>query len=313
MTDRIILSLLMLVLCGVARADEGYEVHDKRRAQPPVVTPPSPSTQEQAGKAPSDAVALFDGTDLSNWKSEKGGDAPAPWKVVDGSIEIAAKTGAIVSKDQFADCQLHVEWMEPQGITGKSQGRGNSGIFLMGLYELQVLDNYQAETYADGMAGSIYGQYPPLANATRPPGQWQSYDVVFQVRGREGDQARARDRVSQRCARAGRRRVDRPHAAQGTDQVPDDAPGQGSDLVAGPRQPDPLPQHLGEADPRRKARAADQVGGGELLRQALAAGGLAFEALHVRRGFVGGDAVHVGGLGELADARRAADSSVGIG
>src|SRR5439155_3433208 len=103
------------------------------------------------------------------------------WKVENGDMVIAPRTGAIVTKDKFRDVQLHVEWMEPQGIEGRSQGRGNSGIFLMGLYELQVLDNYKSETYADGMAGSIYGQFPPLANVTRPQGEWQTYDVVFRA------------------------------------------------------------------------------------------------------------------------------------
>ena len=155
----------------------GYEVHDKRRPQPAVVTPGTFSTQEQPGTPPSDAVVLFDGKDLSKWQSAKGGDAP--WKVDNGALVVEPHSGMIQTKEQFADVQLHVEWMEPEGIKGRSQGRGNSGIFLMGLYELQVLDNYQSETYADGMAGSIYGQYPPLANATRPQGQWQVYDVVF--------------------------------------------------------------------------------------------------------------------------------------
>jgi 3-keto-disaccharide hydrolase len=181
----------------------GYEVHDKRRPQPLAVTPPMPSTQDQAGKPPSDAVVLFDGSDLSKWSAGVPFDAtnpakwitdknaakekPAPWKVVDGVIEVAPKTGYIQSKDEFADCQVHVEWCEPQGLTAKSQGRGNSGVFLMGLYEVQVLDNYQSETYADGSAGGVYGQYPPLVNAVRPPGQWQCYDIVFHPPVYEGE------------------------------------------------------------------------------------------------------------------------------
>ena len=167
----------------------GYEVHDKRRPQPVAVTPPTPSTQDQAGKAPSDAVVLFDGSDLSKWVSakEETKGQPAPWKVVDNVIEVVPKSGYIQTKDEFADCQLHVEWLEPAGLTSKSQGRGNSGIFLMGLYEVQVLDNYQSETYADGSAGGIYGQYPPLVNAVRPPGQWQSYDIVFHPPVYEGE------------------------------------------------------------------------------------------------------------------------------
>jgi hypothetical protein len=156
----------------------GYEVHDARRPQPPVVAPGTFSTQAQPGKPPGDAVVLFDGRDLSKWKSAKGG-GEAKWKVENGELVVAPRTGPIATKEEFADVQLHAEWMEPTGITGRSQGRGNSGIFLMGLYELQVLDSHDSETYADGMAGSIYGQYPPLVNATRPQGEWQVYDVVF--------------------------------------------------------------------------------------------------------------------------------------
>jgi hypothetical protein len=166
-------------VCALAAEEEkeGFEVHDMKRPQPVVVIPPTPSTQEQPGKAPSDAMVLFDGTDLSKWKSEKG--EAAPWKVVDGVMEIAPKTGAIQTADEFADVQLHIEWMELPGTTGKSQGRGNSGVFLMGLYECQVLDCYENETYPDGTAGGIYGQYPPLVNPCRPQGQWNVYDIVF--------------------------------------------------------------------------------------------------------------------------------------
>ena len=131
-----------------------------------------------AGKAPSDAIVLFDGQDLSKWKSQKGG-GPAPWKVEGGYFEVAKGTGGIETKDGFGDCQLHIEWMSPNPPVGESQDRGNSGVFLMGLYEVQVLDSYQSKTYADGQAGALYGQYPPLVNATRKPGEWQTYDIVF--------------------------------------------------------------------------------------------------------------------------------------
>ena len=135
--------------------------------------------------APSDATVLFDGKDLSKFKGEKSDEAP--WKVGEGYFEIAPHTGAIHSKDEFGDCQLHVEWREAENVSGKSQARGNSGIFLMGLYELQVLDNYQAETYPDGMAGSLYGQYPPLVNASIAPGNWQTYDVIFHAAKTDSD------------------------------------------------------------------------------------------------------------------------------
>jgi hypothetical protein len=171
-------SLLTLCALGADDANEGFEVHDMKRPQPVAVKPGNFSTQDQPGTAPSDAVVLFDGKDLSQWKSEKtGGDAE--WKVGDGWFEVAPGKGIIKSKQEFADCQLHAEWREPEDVKGTSQGRGNSGIFLMGMYELQVLDSAGTETYPDGMAGSIYGQYPPLANATRPAGQWNVYDVVF--------------------------------------------------------------------------------------------------------------------------------------
>jgi hypothetical protein len=148
--------------------------HDNRRPRPPVVEPMASSAAPQP---PRDATVLFDGKDLSAWRSAEGG--PARWKVQDGFMEIAPGTGAIESKAGFGDLQMHVEWATPDPPAGKGQDRGNSGIFFMGLYELQVLDSYQADTYADGQAGAIYGQYPPLGNASRPPGQWQSYDIAF--------------------------------------------------------------------------------------------------------------------------------------
>jgi hypothetical protein len=153
-----------------------WAVHDETRPHPPVVTPGTESTPERPGKPPSDAVVLFDGKDLSQWKSAKGGDAP--WKVEDGVLVVSGG-GDIVTKQAFGDCQLHVEWAAPTPPTGESQGRGNSGVKIMGRYEVQVIDSYQADTYADGQAAALYGQYPPLVNASRPPGQWQTYDIVF--------------------------------------------------------------------------------------------------------------------------------------
>jgi hypothetical protein len=120
---------------------------------------------------------LFDGKDLSNWASVKGGGAP--WKVIDGHMQCVPGSGDIQTRQQFGDVQLHVEWLEPVGTESRSQERGNSGVFLQGLYEVQVLDNYKRETYADGMAGAIYGQYPPLVNASRAQGEWQTYDIIF--------------------------------------------------------------------------------------------------------------------------------------
>jgi hypothetical protein len=149
-------------------------VHDANRPYPPVVTP-----GDTCGAPPSDAVVLLDGTSLARWKSSKGGDAN--WKLENGYMEAAPKAGNIVSRDEFGDCQLHIEWASPAEVKGESQGRGNSGVFLMGVYEVQVLDSYNTPTYADGQAASIYGQFPPLVNATRKPGEWQVYDIVFEA------------------------------------------------------------------------------------------------------------------------------------
>jgi hypothetical protein len=160
-----------------------YHVHDPGRPRPVVVTPGA-----VAGQAPSDAVMLFDGKDLSKWSAIKLGtaayeqsDAPAPWKVENGYFEVVPGTGDIATRDKFGDVQVHVEWAAPVPVRGNSQNRGNSGLFFMGLYETQILDNYDNPTYADGTAGAIYGQWPPLVNALRAPGQWQSYDVVFEA------------------------------------------------------------------------------------------------------------------------------------
>jgi hypothetical protein len=165
-------------------AHHPWAVHDRNRPQPPRVEPGTSSTPEQPGKPPSDAIVLFDGTEasLAKWEADtKPGEpsAPTKWVVNNGALECVPKSGMIRSKAQFADCQLHVEWAAPANVQGNSQGRGNSGIFLMGLAEVQVLDNYDNPTYADGFAASIYGINPPLANALRPPGEFQIIDIVF--------------------------------------------------------------------------------------------------------------------------------------
>jgi hypothetical protein len=178
------MKILLAVLCGLscaavseAQVDPHWKVHDKDRPLPPVVTPGTASTPETVGKAPADAVVLFDGKDLSRWAHKDG--SAARWKVESGYFEVVPKTGEIHTREAFGDCQLHVEFAEPIPPKGESQERGNSGVFLMGLYEIQVLDSYENKTYADGQASAVYGQYPPLVNASRPPGQWQSYDIVF--------------------------------------------------------------------------------------------------------------------------------------
>jgi len=152
-----------------------WHVHDPARPQPPVVTS---GTFSDSATPPSDAIVLFDGTDLSQWRDKKTG-GPVAWKVEDG-VAISAK-GDIQTTNVFGDLQLHLEFREPTPPKGDGQGRGNSGVFLMGRYEVQVLDCYQAKTYADGMTAAVYGQHPPLANACRPPGEWQTYDIIFNV------------------------------------------------------------------------------------------------------------------------------------
>ena len=172
-------ALLLAVIPAIcsAQVDTKWKIHDLTRPLPPVIDAGTPSTQDSPGRPPSDAIVLFDGKDLSHWSHKDG--SPAKWKVENGYFEVVPKTGYIYTREAFGDCQLHVEFAEPVPPKGESQERGNSGVFLMGLYEIQVLDSYDNKTYADGQASSVYGQYPPLVNASRPPGQWQSYDIVF--------------------------------------------------------------------------------------------------------------------------------------
>lgn len=137
-----------------------------------VVTP-----GKTAADAPSDAIVLFDGKDFSKWVAKDGGDVK--WKLENGAMTVVGRTGEIRSKEGFGDMQLHIEWRTPAEVKGDGQGRGNSGIFLMGKYELQVLDSYNNRTYSNGQAASIYKQLPPMKNASRGPGEWQTYDVIF--------------------------------------------------------------------------------------------------------------------------------------
>ena len=159
---------------------DGIKVHEldtTKQPAPPVVTPGSPAA---FFVAPADAIILFDGTDkalTTNWTDIKGN--PSGWKVVDGALESVKTAGYIQTKQNFGSCQLHVEWASPAKPEGDGQGRGNSGVFFMNTYEVQVLDNYNNPTYADGQAGSLYGRQKPLVNVCRKPGEWQSYDIVF--------------------------------------------------------------------------------------------------------------------------------------
>lgn len=175
--------LLVLAACvSLPHANRAASVfdwsqHDWSRPRPPVVDPGTASTAERPGKAPSDAVVLFDGTRVDAWVGMDG--SPPKWVVKDGALECVRGSGYLRTLQAFGDCQLHVEWAAPLPAEGTSQGRGNSGVFLMGQYEVQVLDSYDNVTYADGQAAAAYGQYPPLVNASRPPGQWQTYDILF--------------------------------------------------------------------------------------------------------------------------------------
>jgi hypothetical protein len=148
----------------------GYHVHDPDRPAPPKVTPGRPRTGKRAGSAPSDSVVLFDGNDLSQWK-------PSDWKVENGAL--IAVSGNLTTKQLFGDCQLHLEWMAPDPPQGHMFDRGNNGVMLMGLFEIQIYDSYTEKLYPDGQAASVYAQTPPMVNACRKPGQWQSYDIIF--------------------------------------------------------------------------------------------------------------------------------------
>ncbi len=163
-------ALLIGILLTTAHAAD-----KKNWTEPKVIDP---------GPPPSDAVVLFEGKDLSQWQGDKGG--PAKWQVADGVMTVNG-TGSIMTKEQFGDVQLHVEWAAPSEVKGEGQGRGNSGIYLQGRYEIQVLDSYNNKTYFDGQAGAFYGHFPPLVNVSRKPGEWQTYDIIFHPPKKAGD------------------------------------------------------------------------------------------------------------------------------
>ena len=138
---------------------------------------PKMVTTAANNQPPSDAIILFNGKDLSEWSSMDG--SAAKWQLDDNAMVVTKRTGNIHTKRSFGDCQLHVEWATPSVVEGEGQGRGNSGIFLMGNYEVQVMDSYNNPTYSNGQAGSIYKQHIPLVNASKKPGEWQTYDIIF--------------------------------------------------------------------------------------------------------------------------------------
>jgi hypothetical protein len=171
--------VVAIATVAVAAPDPAWLDHDRDRPQPVKITPGTPSTDEQAGKPPSDAVVLFDGSDLSQWVSLEDG-SPTKWIVTNNYMECVKGSGYVRTLQNFGDCQLHVEWAVPNPPHGEGQGRGNSGVFFgFDRYECQVLDSWDNPTYADGSAGAMYGQYPPLVNASLPPGKWQTYDIIY--------------------------------------------------------------------------------------------------------------------------------------
>jgi len=167
-----LLGIAILSACAVSLGAQEPQPFPPPKTAPPVVTPGRTNSDP-----PSDAIVLFDGKDLSHWRSADG--SPAKWLIRDGYVEVAPGTGEIATADKFGDVQLHIEWATPAVVKGEGQERGNSGVFLMSTYEVQVLDSYGNTTYPDGQAAAIFGQYPPLVNASLPAGEWQSYDIVF--------------------------------------------------------------------------------------------------------------------------------------
>jgi hypothetical protein len=163
---------LACVAAPMALAAQNADPFPAPKLEPPIVTPGRTSADP-----PSDAIVLFDGKSLAAWRSADG--SPAKWQVRDGYVEVVAGTGDIRTADSFGDSQLHIEWATPAVPKGEGQERGNSGVFLMERYEIQVLDSYENKTYYHGQAGSVYKQYAPLVNASRRPGEWQAYDIIF--------------------------------------------------------------------------------------------------------------------------------------
>jgi hypothetical protein len=166
----VVLSVSVMVTFALACKMIGRENRASSEAAEPVVVDPG-----EVGRPPSDAIVLFDGRDLSQWRNAEN------WIVKDGAAIVGVGAGGITTKRAFGDCQLHLEWATPLVVEGSGQGRGNSGVYLQEHYEIQVLDSYQNKTYPDGMAGAVYGQYVPLVNASRKPGEWQSYDIIFRA------------------------------------------------------------------------------------------------------------------------------------
>tara|TARA_B100001057_G_scaffold367969_1_gene371392 strand:+ start:2023 stop:2766 length:744 start_codon:yes stop_codon:yes gene_type:complete len=181
---QLLITLLIPAFALSGKPRQNEELSDP--SIPQVVAPGFYGTPSQVGVAPSDAMVLFDGTNFNLWESTKGGEVK--WKLIDGAMEVVRGTGMIQTKKKLGYGQYHVEWRTPEVVKGSGQGRGNSGFFPLGGPEVQVLDSYQNSTYSHGQAGSIYNRYPPLVNACRAPGVWQTYDVIVHapVQDKEG-------------------------------------------------------------------------------------------------------------------------------
>ena len=179
MHRRLFLPSLSLVLFSSSLTAQQYLKTDEYKPEDTEFYEPKVAkvTPGESSQPPSDATVLFDGKNLSAWEAVEGGEAP--WAVEEGYFTVKAEGGDIKTKENFGDFQLHIEWRPPQEIVGEGQGRGNSGIFLQGLYELQVLDSYESKTYVNGQAGSMYKQSPPMVNAMKPPSEWEVYDVIY--------------------------------------------------------------------------------------------------------------------------------------
>lgn len=161
-----------------------YRRGDMKRPRPPVVEPGTASTPGAAGLPPQDAVILFNGKDLSSWKPAsraKAAEGTVKWVVTQDFFEIAPRTGAIETIEKFADAQVHIEWATPAEVKGNGQGRGNSGLYLGQFGEVQILDSFNNDTYPDGQAAALYGKFPPRVNASRKPGDWQSFDIIAEI------------------------------------------------------------------------------------------------------------------------------------
>lgn len=174
MTCKILLAVALIPAALAGQATE-WSIHSMDRPVPVVIHPGGPALIAP----PADAVVLFDGVGLDAWRSDRDSSAAAPWRIEAGALVVVPGSGGIHTSQRFGDVQLHVEWMAPAPPELDGQNRGNSGVFLMGHYEVQVLDSWENRTYADGQAAAVYGQYPPLVNASLPPGSWQSYDIIF--------------------------------------------------------------------------------------------------------------------------------------